>query len=56
MGCCCLLPQMQRVDIGWFYRYSDAEGYAKTLRQLDPQFQFEIVFDISRAERQELTL
>jgi len=49
-----LLPQMQRVDVGWFYRYSDADGYAKILRRLDPAFTFEVVFDAALPERQNL--
>jgi hypothetical protein len=51
-----LLPQMQRVDVGWFYKYSDAQGYAKLLHRLDPQFQFEVVFDAAMTERQNLSV
>ncbi|MBE9180662.1 hypothetical protein IQ268_19050 [Oculatella sp. LEGE 06141] len=51
-----LLPNMQRVDVGWFYQYSDADGYAKTLRRLDPEFQFEVVFDVGLVERQGLQI
>ncbi|WP_206603091.1 hypothetical protein [Leptolyngbya ohadii] len=38
-----LLPQIRRVDVGWFYHYSDADGYAKILRRLDPGSKFEVV-------------
>lgn len=48
------LPQMQRLDIAWFYQYSDAEGHAKILHRLDPTAQFEVLFDVSFAERQNL--
>ncbi|NJN86353.1 MAG: hypothetical protein HC881_08635 [Leptolyngbyaceae cyanobacterium SL_7_1] len=51
-----LLPQMQRVDVEWFYKYSDAEGYAKILRRLDPQFQFEVMFDGILIDRQNLSV
>jgi hypothetical protein len=51
-----LLPKMQRVDVGWFYQYSDAEGYAKILRRLDPQYQFEVVFEANLSQRQSLSV
>ena len=49
-----LLPQMQRVDVGWFYHYSDAIGYAQILRRLDPTYPFEVVFDAAVVERPNL--
>lgn len=51
-----LLPKMQRVDVVWFYQYSDAEGYAKILRRLDPQYQFKVVFEANLAQRQSLSV
>jgi hypothetical protein len=51
-----LLPNMQRVDVGWFYQYSDAEGYAKLLHRLDPQFRFEVMFDANLTERSGLSI
>ncbi len=47
-----LLPQMRRVDVGWFYHYSDADGYAKILHRLDPGGKFEVVFDAPAVEQQ----
>lgn len=47
-----LLPQMRRVEVGWFYHYSDADGYAKILRRLDPGSKFEVVFDALATEQQ----
>ncbi len=49
-----LLPTMQCVDVGWFYHYSDADGYAKILRRLDPAYKFEIVFDAALSNRPHL--
>jgi len=40
-----LLPQMQRIDVARFYQYSDAQGYAQILRQLDPAAQLVVMFD-----------
>lgn len=40
-----LLPGMQRVEMGHFFRHSDAIGYAQVLRRLNPDFKIEIVFD-----------
>lgn len=31
-----LLPKMQRVEVMRFYKYSDAEGHAQILRQMNP--------------------
>jgi hypothetical protein len=36
---------MQRVEMGHFFRHSDAIGYAQVLRRLNPDFKIEIVFD-----------
>lgn len=49
-----LLPNLQRVDVEWFYKYSDAEGYAAIMRQIDPAFPFEVMFDQGHVERQNL--
>lgn len=51
-----LLPNLQRVDMEWFYKYSDAEGYAAIMRQLDPTFPFEVMFDQGLIERQNLQI
>ncbi|GAB4368957.1 MAG: hypothetical protein Kow00121_08500 [Elainellaceae cyanobacterium] len=51
-----LLPKLQRVDVAWFYNYSDAEGYAATMRQIDPSFAFKVMFDQGQTERQNLRL
>lgn len=40
-----LLSGMQRVEMGHFFRHSDAIGYAQVLRRLNPDFKIEIVFD-----------
>jgi hypothetical protein len=40
-----LLPNMQRAVLCRFYKASDAEGYAKVLRQLEPKGKFIVVFD-----------
>lgn len=40
-----LLPKMQRVVVGRYYRYSDADGHLKILRQLTPEGKFLVVFD-----------
>jgi hypothetical protein len=36
---------MQRIDVARFYQYSDAQGYAQILRQLDPAAQLVVMFD-----------
>lgn len=51
-----LLPNLQRVDVEWFYKYSDAEGYAAIMRQVDPRFPFEVMFDQGSVERQNLQI
>ncbi len=40
-----LLPKMQRVVVGRYYHYSDADGHLKILRQLIPQAELIIIFD-----------
>ncbi|WP_416666207.1 hypothetical protein [Egbenema bharatensis] len=45
-----LLPKMQRVDVARFYHCSDAEGYVQVLRQLDPEHQYEVMFDPGEPE------
>ena len=40
-----LLPNFQHVDMARFYKFSDAEGYLKTVRQLHPSDRFELMFD-----------
>jgi hypothetical protein len=40
-----LLPNMQRVDVARFYKYSDAEGHVQILRRINPEFDYLIVFD-----------
>jgi hypothetical protein len=44
---------MRRIDVGWFYHYSDADGYAKILRRLDPAGKFEVVFDAPATVQQD---
>ena len=51
-----LLPNMQRVDMAWFYKYSDAIGCAATMRQIDPTFRFDVMFDQGQIERQNLQI
>jgi len=51
-----LLPNLQRVDVAWFYSYSDAQGYAAIMRQLDPSLPFEVMFDHRPVERQNLQI
>lgn len=51
-----LLPNLQRVDVAWFYNYSDAEGYAATMRQIAPTFPFQVMFDQGQRERQNLQI
>lgn len=46
-----LLPKMQRVDIARFYKYSDAEGHAQTLRRLNPIAHYEVMFDVGEEDR-----
>lgn len=41
-----LLPNMQRITVAQFYNRSDAEGYMQIIRQLIPNAQFEIVFNV----------
>jgi hypothetical protein len=43
-----LLPEMQQVELGHFFRHSDAIGYAQVLRRLNPKFEFEVVFDVGQ--------
>ncbi len=40
-----ILPNLRHVDVARFYRFSDAEGYAQVLRQLNPQAQYQVMFD-----------
>lgn len=40
-----LLPKMQRAVVCRFHRATDAEGYAKVMRQLESSGQFIVVFD-----------
>lgn len=40
-----LLPKMQRVVVGRFYKWSDADGHLQLLRQLIPAARFTIIFD-----------
>ncbi|WP_181314432.1 hypothetical protein [Phormidesmis priestleyi] len=40
-----LLPRMQRVTIGRFNHYSDAEGHLQILRRLIPEGEFLLIFD-----------
>lgn len=40
-----LLKDMQRITICRFRKESDADGYAKALRQLTPDGKFLVVFD-----------
>jgi hypothetical protein len=44
------LPNFQHVDVARFYKYSDAEGYLRTVRQLRPIDRFEIMFDPKAGE------
>lgn len=45
-----LLPNLQRMTVAGFYKRSDAEGYLKAVRRLNPTAQFEIVFNAEREE------
>lgn len=40
-----LLPDMRRIDVIRFYKYSDAEGHAQVLRQMNPGAEYVVVFD-----------
>jgi hypothetical protein len=42
-----LLPNMQRVEMGRFYHYSNADGYVRVLRRSCPDAQFVVMFDPS---------
>lgn len=41
------LPNLQQITVGRFRNRSDAEGHLRVLKQLMPQSQFAIVFDLS---------
>jgi hypothetical protein len=41
------LPNLQQITVGRFRNRSDAEGHLQVLKQLIPQSQFAIVFDLS---------
>jgi hypothetical protein len=45
-----LLPKMQHVDVGYFFKYTDAQGYAEILRRLDPGDRFEVMFEAGAVE------
>jgi hypothetical protein len=45
-----LLPKMQHVDVGHFFKYTDAQGYAEILRRLTPGDRFEVMFETSAVE------
>ena len=40
-----LSANLQHTDLARFYKFSDAEGYMRVMRQLEPQTRFEIMFD-----------
>ncbi|MGV0024703.1 hypothetical protein [Phormidesmis priestleyi] len=40
-----LLPKMQRVTVGRFRSWSDADGHLRALQRLVPGAQFRIIFD-----------
>jgi hypothetical protein len=40
------LPNLQQITVGRFRNRSDAEGHLQVLKQLIPQSQFAIVFDL----------
>jgi hypothetical protein len=40
-----MLPNLQHVDVARFYKFSDAEGYAQVMRQIDRQARYEVMFD-----------
>jgi hypothetical protein len=46
-----LLPNLQQETIAGFVKRSDAEGYVKILRRLNPEAQFEIMFSSGSADR-----
>jgi hypothetical protein len=41
-----LFPNRKPIIVGRFRRYSDAEGYLKTLQGLIPNVSYKIVFDL----------
>jgi hypothetical protein len=40
-----LRSKMQRTDVARFHHFSDAEGHAQVLRQLNPDRQYIVVFE-----------
>ncbi|MBW4661828.1 MAG: hypothetical protein KME15_24435 [Drouetiella hepatica Uher 2000/2452] len=42
-----LLPKMQRLVVCRFRRRNDAEAHLRTLRQLEPMIECEIIFDVA---------
>lgn len=49
-----LLPNLQHIDVGRFYKFSDAEGYMQTLRRLDPTSRYEVMFEAGDRDGEEL--
>ena len=45
-----LLPKMQRVVVERFRKESDADGYVKILRQLQPDSEFIVMFDLQSVD------
>lgn len=39
-----LLSKLRRVDVARFHSFSDAEGHAQILRQIDPEHRYIVVF------------
>ncbi|GAB4385755.1 MAG: hypothetical protein Kow00121_51080 [Elainellaceae cyanobacterium] len=45
-----LSSNLQRQDMARFHKYSDAEGYARTLQRLDSANHYQVVFDTEEQE------
>lgn len=46
-----LSPDLRHVDVARFYKYSDAEGYRRILRQNHPTSRYEIMFEAKKKDR-----
>jgi hypothetical protein len=45
-----LLPNLKQLTVSRFRRRNEAESYLKTLKQMQPQSQFELLFDVGNGE------
>ena len=40
-----LLPDCQHINVAYFFKYTDALGFAQIVQRLDPTNRFEVMFE-----------